>query len=368
MSRQKTVGVTWEMTPPPPLTCRMAPLLGVLGPVAVVWGGYYVHEPEPRSPIGYRSRHVGFDGATFDSVRREWHTIPGIPSGPFSRSSDDIARAYAAGHVLSWGLLEDSGEYVGFAYSIEHGEWRRISPPDPTYWEVGSPLVAMGDRVARWGGGRHRKGETVDSGVVYDVAADEWRPMAPAPIEGCSGHTSTWSGSELLIWDGHGATGAVYDPAADTWRRMAPGPLEPRGSHVALWTGSELMIWGGEHWDGEHRTTYFSDAAMYDPANDEWRTVAPSPFPHRGGRGAPCGDDVVAIAGGIAPEGAYHEPDSVLRLYDLTEDAWDMNHDRTCVPGGGALLAGDGGVWAWGRTGDDPVWGQGLAFLRATRL
>jgi hypothetical protein len=64
---------------------------------------------------------------------------------------------------------------------------------------------------------------------------------------------NTWTGRELLVWGGqsgpHDAVvqddGAAYDPADDTWRRLAPSPRPqgpPLNQHLA-WTGSRLLVW-----------------------------------------------------------------------------------------------------------------------------
>jgi hypothetical protein len=118
--------------------------------------------------------------------------------------------------------------------------------------------------------------------VVSGLGADRWRPMAPAPLDGRSGHSLVWTGREVLVWGGNErsasfADGAAYDPKTDRWRTIAPAPVAGRAHHASVWTGRELVVWGGADHNGAGRL----DGAAYDPATNRWRRIAASPLSAR---------------------------------------------------------------------------------------
>ena len=68
---------------------------------------------------------------------------------------------------------------------------------------------------------------------------------------GRTDHTAVWSGGEMIVWGGFGAsgvtkTGGRYNPDTNSWtdisRTHAPSA---RSGHTAVWTGSEMIVWGG---------------------------------------------------------------------------------------------------------------------------
>ena len=69
----------------------------------------------------------------------------------------------------------------------------------------------------------------------------------------------------MIVWGGHNTpstplqSGGIYDPAADTWNLMVHNLLEARSNHTAVWTGDRMIVWGG------HNTTSpsLSSGGMY---------------------------------------------------------------------------------------------------------
>jgi hypothetical protein len=88
-----------------------------------------------------------------------------------------------------------------------------------------------------WGGNADRYH---DLGGRYRPSTDAWGSItaesAPAPRRN---HSAVWTGREMIVWGGANETanlgdGAAYDPGADQWRPLAPSPLEPRNLHTAV--------------------------------------------------------------------------------------------------------------------------------------
>src|SRR5262249_42134673 len=114
----------------------------------------------------------------------------------------------------------------------------------------------------------------------YDPVTDSWTPIA---TEGATlpnaGHTSVWTGSEIILWGGgcfsggkdQGCTrGAAFNPVQNTWRLLgSEGAPTSRGRHGAVWTGHYMIVWGGIGDSGDLRSR-----GLYDPASDSWSRVS----------------------------------------------------------------------------------------------
>src|SRR5438874_5812059 len=60
----------------------------------------------------------------------------------------------------------------------------------------------------------------------------------------------------------NGATGCIDD----TWRPNAP---DGRQGHTSVWTGSEMIVWGGQGVGG-----YLNTGGRYNPTTDSWTTIS----------------------------------------------------------------------------------------------
>jgi len=152
------------------------------------------------------------------------------------------------------------------------------SSPASFNWVAGS--VWTGKQAIAW--------NNSDSASL-DARQGTWRTIRPAPEIGRHmGFASFWTGQEALFWDDGGLDqggdplgelGVAYDPAEDRWRRIAPSPLPAGGGHVGAWDGHELLVWGpGAQGKAE--------AAAYDPGADRWRALPPGPLSARSGADA----------------------------------------------------------------------------------
>jgi hypothetical protein len=100
-----------------------------------------------------------------------------------------------------------------------------------------------------------------------------------------------WAGDRLLVWGGvtqsgdstwvNHDDGALYDPKTDRWSAIASvGAPSGRGfTEPPVWTGDKLIVWGGYRYEGgtsiSPKTSYPTDGALYDPATDSWKPMAP---------------------------------------------------------------------------------------------
>jgi hypothetical protein len=83
------------------------------------------------------------------------------------------------------------------------------------------------------------------------TTADAWQQRVNGtPPAARYYHTAVWTGSEMLVWGGYGASffndGGRYNPAGNSWTAMTTtGAPAARQYHTAVWTGSEMLVWGG---------------------------------------------------------------------------------------------------------------------------
>jgi hypothetical protein len=184
-----------------------------------------------------------------------------------------------------------------------------------------------GSELLVWGGYEYVGGDEDPGadGFVFDAATRRWEPMPQSPLEGRSGSSFAWTGSELLIWGGwdggfrdppYLGDGAAYDPIARTWRMLPAAPIGARTAFSA-WTGTEMIVWGSTD-----RSARRVDGAAYDPISNTWRTIADGPTNITDGSAVWTGDEMIVF--GAALDGNNHAdtPTAIAVAYDPEADAW----------------------------------------------
>jgi hypothetical protein len=135
--------------------------------------------------------------------------------------------------------------------------------------------VWTGTEMVVWGGYYASGGPTIylNSGGRYSPGSNVWTATsieAPCPT-GRWGHTTIWSGTEMLVWGGNTSggyvnTGGRYVPSSNSWTALASEPNCPsaRVNHTAIWTGEEMIIWGGS------TSPIVNTGGRYKPSTDSW--------------------------------------------------------------------------------------------------
>ena len=229
-------------------------------------------------------------GARFDPARNTWSpmTMSGAPSP-------------RRGHVAFWTgtqmLVWGGSPATYYAYYLNTGgrydpstdTWHSISLTNAPIGRAGSASVWTGREMVVWGGFIGSTSLTFfGDGGRYDPETDTWRAtsMVNAP-EPRASPSRLWTGSNLLVWGGFGATpatfftsGGRYDPLADSWMPMSTaGAPGPRQLQTAVWTGSLMIIWGGA--SALANPTYYDTGGAYDPASDTWIATSMANAPSR---------------------------------------------------------------------------------------
>jgi len=140
--------------------------------------------------------------------------------------------------------------------------------PGPHPARFGHSVVWTGSEVIVWGGHTTDLSHPIDDGAAFNPATDQWRPIAPPPLDGMTWHFAAWSGSEMLVVGPSGA--GAYDPTNDSWRVLPPPPPHiPRPNErfasrtEYAWSGSHIYVWN----------PISDELVRLDPLGDEWEVI-----------------------------------------------------------------------------------------------
>ena len=168
----------------------------------------------------------------------------------------------------------------------------------------------------------------VASVTAAELAKGHWSQLPAAPIDGRTGASVAWTGTELLIWGGQSvaqpnvahADGAAYNPQTGRWRMLPAAPLSPRFEQASAWDGTEMLVWGG--YDGQPTATdgVTDDGAAYDPTSNRWRPLPPAPLSARAGAIAVWAGATMVVLGGYANGSGQVPGDSAA--YNPATDRW----------------------------------------------
>lgn len=259
--------------------------------------------------------------------------------------------------------LEGAG-YVRLGSTHLGDAWRSLAPtPQAPGSRTGHTTLWTGQEMILWGG-RDAASEDLNTGGRYDPANDVWRPTsrrgAPTPR---LGHTATWTGREMIVWGGDaqplGALrdGARYNPSTDTWTPMPPPPgvnFSGRSRHVAVWTGQGMLIWGGAS-----PLIELGDGAAYDPERNTWRAISTlnSPSPRLNAQYVWTGEELI-LWGGFTYEGL---PQSDGFRYNPSTDTWNSISTSGAPAGGSSFWTGTE-ILVWGGISGGGVEAQGARY------
>jgi hypothetical protein len=240
-----------------------------------------------ESEVNTNLTNAGFTkiGNITMAMNSNWMGLP--PSGLAARTSN-IA-IFNGTEIIVWGGVNFStSSYYGDGakFNPSTGNWSSISTVGAPSARAGATAIldVVNSRIIVWGG-FSSIGTTLNSGAIYDYNTDTWTTIpsglanTPSPR---TGHTATWTGTEMIIWGGYNfssayANGAAYNPTSNIWTSLPTSTLSARFNHTAEWNaiGQEIVIWGGE--DG---VSIVNGDAKYH-INGTWTALPSSPLSTR---------------------------------------------------------------------------------------
>lgn len=266
----------WSPLPAAPLAPRTGHVAVWTGAEVLIWGG--------EGSAGYFA-----DGAAFNFEEGTWRPLPEAPLSPRA----DAAALWTGKSLLLLGGRDNGGPLGdGAAFDPASGSWRPLPPLPETLQEVDALRgVWTGDAAVVWNPGQG--GLAFPEIARFDWAADAWTLLpnpsgdemglplvawtghellaiaaaydgtgarlfalppggqgwqergAPPAIDDPWATSAWWTGQELLVVFGNGASAVRYDPAADLWGRLPDAPLREGLDRTSVWNGAELLILGG---------------------------------------------------------------------------------------------------------------------------
>lgn len=248
-------------------------------------------------------------------------------------SAGSCSMVWTGSEVLLWG-----GGYGGYypvsggRYNPSSDSWTAMSTNSAPAGRASHTTVWTGSDMIVWGGVNQAGPPSYNTtyygdGGRYNPTRDTWSPVSASGAPSLRfEHTAVWTGNEMIIWGGRISTpsdswyndGARYNPVSDTWTAASTnGAPAARSGHLAVWTGSEMIVWGGSG------ATILNDGGRYNPVSDTWVPIS-SGGPMTGSAAAFwSGSEMVVWGNG-----------SVWR-YNPTSDTW--SNSGCAVPTGGLV-------------------------------
>jgi hypothetical protein len=190
----------------------------------------------------------GNTGATLPSVRFESFMIGAGCSGVMVACADTRAV-----HLSS--LSDVIAGAAGMSQEQRLHTWLETSTPrhvlDPNYLNPGpldprlsADLIWTGEEMIIWGGKQARDGlTTLVDGAAFNPDTDEWRPIAPFPLQGPQATRAVWGDGEMIVVSHNGTFG--YDPESDSWRTIANGVVPSEWHDRMVYSDGKLYMWVG---------------------------------------------------------------------------------------------------------------------------
>ncbi len=272
--------------------------------------------------------------------------------------------------MIVWGGNDGNAiaKQTGARYDVLTDSWNATDTMGAPQARYGHSSVWTGTEMLVWGGFSGAFDfVTLGDGAGYSPQSDSWSAItntdSPAPRVG---HSTVWTGSEMIVWGGFSclgcanaelATGGRYDPALDRWTPISIiGAPVARGNHTAIWTGAQMIVWGGETDGGIGQLTLLNSGGSYDPSSDTWTAIdlISAPPPTRCHAAIWTGAEMLVFGGqGDTNLGCGGSTTNGLAAYDPATDTW------TTRPGApvASSFSGPRAIW----TGSEMiVWFDGV--------
>ena len=307
--------VGWAPMSESPLAARNQFLALDMGGEVLVWGGYDLMGGDPLS-----------DGAVYRPASDTW--VP-VAAGPLDHGGGPVATWTGDEAIV---LVEDhdsksptEGEGQAAAYDPATDTWRRLADPpaDLVLADAVTKVLWTGSDVVVVDG---EGGGSPSAIATYDPTTDTWTRGADPDVAVPDGD-AVWTGSEVVVVgrvegplegpDAAPNAAVAYDPEADAWREI-PWGLDggPRDGLTVAWTGDRVFVGGGSE-----GLTRRADAALLDPATDDWTAVGDAPHPFDGswrGRETWTGTEVLTL---VSLDGTT----SAAQLFDPATGTWRVD-------------------------------------------
>jgi hypothetical protein len=289
----------WTPLPTPPLDLQ-APFTASstfvwTGKELIVWGFNQIRTNDSSGSM----QAMGYRPAT-----RQWRALPSPPIIGLIRATP----IWTGEELLVWGAntTGDAVPVQAAAYSPRTDTWTSL-PVGPLHAREDPVAVWTGSEMIVWGGLASPPDPA--EGAAFNPKTNTWRVLPNSGLSTREGASIVWAGQRLLVWSGYpvggttqdGADGVSYDPIANQWQPIASAPIGNRSQAATLWTGTAMLVWGGQSNHGVAESA-LANGALYDPSRNEWTLLPPAPLRARWAPAAAWTTNQALIVGGYGPE------------------------------------------------------------------
>lgn len=196
------------------------------------------------------------DGGRYNPLTGTWQPVTALDPALARQGHTAV---WTGSRMIIWGGWNGTTAVnTGAAYDPTSDTWQVLGTFDAPTARVAHTAVWTGMEMAVWGGWDFSLPvpNYFFGGGRYDPVGNGWQTftMAGAP-SGRVGHEAVWTGSEMIVWGGTTGppatptyldSGGRYAPAIDNWQLIATANApSARSGHTATWTGTEVILWGG---------------------------------------------------------------------------------------------------------------------------
>ena len=205
----------------------------------IIWGG-----------LGSGVNNELNTGGRYNPSTDSW-TATSTSNAPVARFAHTAV--WTDSEMIVWGGATTGGVIdTGGRYNPGTNTWTATSTINAPDAREQHTAIWTGSEMIVWGGFGNGMPLDLHTGGRYNPGTDSWTATSNTnPPTGREVHTAVWTGSEMIVWGGHGGSGVVntggrYDPGMNTWTAISTtNAPTARDGHTAIWTGSEMIIWGG---------------------------------------------------------------------------------------------------------------------------
>ncbi len=195
---------------------------------------------------------ITLPGAAFDPSTGLWRSLPELTVTPAESPPGSLAAVWTGAAVVAVGAAV--GSRVVAVYRPSSDEWDVVDSPIGE--RSGHTAVWTGAEVIIWGGSE--RASELPVGYAFSVDTGTWRALSPPPVTERGGHGAAWTGDRILIWGGTPTRplsnpnerlsfGMLYDPQRDDWLAVdaagtpddaiGPTPMQ------VVWLGDRAILW-----------------------------------------------------------------------------------------------------------------------------
>ena len=208
-------------------------------------------------------------------------------------------------------------------------------------WEQSTGILTARDQFAAgvigrklyvFGGNGNPDGFNLSSLEVYDTLTDTWSFGPSNSHNGGNGAeelTGVVMNGKFYVfgaWGGGNPYGVFnfneeYDPATEQWRSLAAKPTTVASAPAAVYNG-EIYVFGGYYKnDLSEEETHYTAVEAYNPMSNSWRTVTHMPFALEN-MAVSVYKDTAYLIGGLVSQGGQIAIQTDVIAYHFLTDTW----------------------------------------------